>query len=86
MIFQVLLEKTINILPPSTIKNTKDSSHDLKYTYSFVKLNLSEILFKTEFEKNIFDIKIKKTIDYLMESRPFFIKFILYYIPYVIKP
>jgi len=81
----ILLENVINMLPPSTIKNTKNSLYDFKYIYSFIRLNVSEILFTTKFEKNIFDIKIEKIINHLTESSPFSIKFILYYIPYVVK-
>jgi hypothetical protein len=81
----ILLENVINMLTPSTIKNIKNSSYDFKYIYSFIRLNVSEILSETKFEKNIFDLKIEKIINYLMESPPFSIKFILYYIPYVIK-
>ena len=85
MIPSILLENVINMLPPSTIKNTKNSLYDFKYIYSFIRLNVSEILFTTKFEKNIFDIKIEKIINHLTESSPFSIKFILYYIPYVVK-
>ncbi|MFZ8856587.1 MAG: hypothetical protein ACO2OX_05390 [Candidatus Nanopusillus sp.] len=81
----ILLENVINMLPPSTIKNTKNFLYDSKYIYSFIRLNVSEILFTTKFEKNIFDIKIEKIINHLTESSPFSIKFILYYIPYVVK-
>jgi len=85
MIPSILLENVINMLPPSTIKNTKNSPYGFKYIYSFIRLNVSEILFTTKFEKNIFDIKIEKIINHLTESSPFSIKFILYYIPYVVK-
>ena len=85
MIPSILLENVINMLPPSTIKNTKNFLYDSKYIYSFIRLNVSEILFTTKFEKNIFDIKIEKIINHLTESSPFSIKFILYYIPYVVK-
>ena len=85
MMPSILLENVINMLPPSTIKNTKNSPYDFKYIYSFIRLNVSEILFTTKFEKNIFDIKIEKIINHLTESSPFSIKFILYYIPYVVK-
>ena len=85
MMPSILLENVINMLPPSTIKNTKNFLYDSKYIYSFIRLNVSEILFTTKFEKNIFDIKIEKIINHLTESSPFSIKFILYYIPYVVK-
>jgi hypothetical protein len=82
----VLLENMVNTSPSLTLKDIKNLLPDLNYSYSFIKLNISEVLFTTEFEKDIFDIKIKKLIEYLAESRLNSVKFILYYIPYIIRP
>jgi hypothetical protein len=76
---QILLLLMKNYSPAFSLKNT-----DTTYVRSFIKLDTTEILFKTESEKNIFDLKIKSLINNLKNSYHYSVKFVFYYIPYII--